>query len=460
MCYLKRSRDHIYYYIDFMNKKLILYTLVAALGGLLFGFDTAVINGAIPYFSEYFQLDEAMKGWAVSSALVGGILGALFAGRPGDYFGRRATLKFTAVLFLVSAFGTGLADSFSMFVIFRLIGGIAVGAASVLSPMYISEISPPADRGKLAVTFQLAIVIGILVAFFSDYLLINIGENNWRWMFISESLPALAFFILLFFVSKSPRWLVKNGDLLQAKTVLESIHSAENSERTLKEIQASIDKQVIEKMSVLFKKPYLKLVLIGMTVAMLNQFTGINIIMYYATDIFRAAGFSTDSSIGQTVILGGSNLVFTIIAMRVIDNFGRKNMLLLGSLGMPVFLSLFAWAFMNGNTSGVILVLLLVGFTACFAFSQGAVIWVLLSEMFPNNIRARAMSVSSFALWFFNGLTAFLFPVIVGILGNGKGIGYVFIFYAAATFLSFFFFRKYLVETKGKSLEELEKETT
>ncbi len=443
-----------------MKKNLILYTFVAALGGLLFGFDTAVINGAIPFFSEYFQLNEEMIGWAVSSALVGGIIGALFAGLPGDYFGRRATLKFTAVLFLVSAFGTGLADSFSTFIIYRLIGGVAVGAASVLSTMYISEIAPPKFRGRLAVTFQLAIVMGILVAFFSDYLLLNIGENNWRWMFISEAIPALAFFILLFTVSKSPRWLVKNGQQDQARIVIEKVNNNSDVETTLDAIKGSINTEVIEKMSVLFKKPYLKLVLIGITVGMFNQFTGINIIMYYATDIFRSAGFSTDSSIGQTVILGCSNLVFTLIAMRVIDNFGRKNMLLVGSLGMPVFLSLFAWAFYNGNTNGYVLVVLLVGFTAFFAFSQGAVIWVLLSEMFPNNIRARTVSISSFSLWFFNGLTSFLFPVIVGYFGNDNGIGNVFVFYALMTFLSFFFFRKYLFETKGKSLEELEKDTS
>mgnify|MGYP005853408681 CR=1 FL=1 len=443
-----------------MKIKLILYTLVAALGGFLFGFDTAVINGAIPFFSEYFGLDEAMKGWAVSSALVGCMTGALFAGKPGDYYGRRASLRFIAILFLISAIGTGLANSITTFVICRLIGGVAVGAASVLSPIYISEISPPANRGKLAVTFQLAIVIGILIAFFSDYLLIATGKNNWRWMFISEAIPALAFFILLFFVSESPRWLVKTGNIKKARVVLDSIHPGSDAEKILNEIRSTIHNEVLEKWSALFRKPYLKLVLVGITVAMFNQFTGINIIMYYATDIFRSAGFSTNSSIGQTVMLGGSNLIFTLIAMQVIDKFGRKNMLLLGALGMPVFLTLFSWAFIFDNTSGFILVVLLIGFTASFAFSQGAVIWVLLSEMFPNIIRARAMAISSFSMWFFNGLTTFLFPVIVGLFGNGKGIGSVFIFYSLMTILSFFFFRKYLVETKGKSLEEIERQTT
>ena len=441
-----------------MKRKLILSTLVSAIGGLLFGFDTAVINGAIPFFSEYFGLNDVMKGWAVSSALLGGIIGALIAGKTGDRFGRKTTLKYTAVLFLISAFGTGLADSITAFVFYRLIGGIAIGAASVLSPMYISEIAPPAHRGKLAITFQMAIVIGILVAFFSDYLLLNTGPNNWRWMFVAEAVPALVFFVLLFFVSRSPRWLVKTGKTDEAKAVIESLNAGTDVSATILEIKDSLDNSLTEKWSVLFRKPYFKIVLIGITVAMFNQLTGINIIMYYATDIFRAAGFSTGSSIGQTVIIGGSNLVFTIIAMSVIDSLGRKKMLLFGSLSMPVFLLLFAVTFFFGYSESMAVVLLLVGFTACFAFSQGSVIWVLLPEIFPNNIRARALGISTFTIWFINGLTTFLFPVVVGFFGDGKGIGTVFLFYAAITFLSFFFFRKYLVETKGKSLEKVEKE--
>ncbi len=441
-----------------MKRKLILCTLVSAIGGLLFGFDTAVINGAIPFFSEYFGLTDVMKGWAVSSALLGAIIGALGAGKPGDRFGRKTTLKFTAALFLISAFGTGLADSITVFVLYRLLGGVAVGAASVLSPMYISEISPPAHRGKLAITFQLAIVIGILTAFFSNYLLLNTGVNNWRYMFIAEAVPALFFFVLLFFVSKSPRWLVKAGKTEEARAVIESMNAGTNVSETLREIKESIDNSLTEKWTVVFGRPYLKILLIGVAVGMFNQLTGINIIMYYATDIFRTAGFSTDSSIGQTVIIGGVNLVFTLIAMTVIDRLGRKKMLLFGSASMPVFLLLFALTFFFGYSESIAVVLLLVGFTACFAFSQGSVIWVILPEIFPTNIRARAMAISTFTLWFMNGLTTFLFPVIVGFFGDGKGIGSVFLFYAAITFMSFFFFRKYLFETMGKSLEKLEKE--
>ncbi|MEI6456395.1 MAG: sugar porter family MFS transporter, partial [bacterium] len=431
-----------------MKQALLKYTFVAALGGLLFGFDTAVINGAMPFFTEYFGLDKTGQGWAVTSALLGCILGALFVGKPGDIFGRRYMLRILAVLFFITALGTGFAQDFVVFVIFRFIGGLAIGGASVLSPMYISEIAPAKYRGRLTATFQLAIVIGILVAFFSDYLLLDTGSNNWRWMFIAGGLPALVFFILLFFVRRSPRWLVKTGRIDEARETIAAVNPDGDAEGILQEIRESINTEVMSKNIYLFRKPYLKLVLIGIAVGMFNQFTGINIIMYYATDIFRSAGFSTGSAIGQTVIIGMTNLLFTMVAMTIIDKVGRKNLLLTGSIGMTIFLTVFAIAFLSGHTGGFLLLALLIGFIGFFAASQGAVIWVLLSEMFPNNIRARGSAIGSFSHWFFNALLSFLYPIVVGVIG----VGYVFIFYAVATFLSFFFFRKYLVETKGKSL--------
>lgn len=436
-----------------MKRVLILYTFVAALGGLVFGFDTAVINGALPFFTKHFDLSHAMQGWAVSSALIGCIIGALFIGRPGDSFGRRYMLKILAILFIVSSIGTGMATSLTIFVVFRFIAGLAIGGASVLSPMYISEIAPPKQRGRLTATFQLAIVIGILVAFFSDYLLVSTGPENWRWMFIAGLIPGLALFLLLFFVSESPRWLVKMGRMEAALDVITSVNIEADPGQTLREIQDSIDNEVIGKNIYLFKKPYLKLVIIGIAVGMFNQFTGINIIMYYATDIFRSAGFSTNSAIGQTVIIGLTNLLFTLIAMSIIDKVGRKTLLLVGSIGMTIFLGLFAFLFKSGNTSGFWILGMLIGFIAFFAASQGAVIWVLLSEMFPNNIRARGSSIGSFSHWFFNALLSFLFPVMTGAFG----VGNAFVFYALATFISFFFFLFFLKETKGRSLEELEK---
>lgn len=438
-----------------MKNPLYLYTFVAALGGLLFGFDTAVINGAIPFFTKHFDLTDAMKGWAVSSALIGCVVGALAVGKPGDFFGRLLVLRFLALMFLVSAIGSGLAWSFSSFVVFRVIGGLAIGGVSVLSPLYIAEIAPAAYRGRLTVTFQLAIVVGILVAFFSDYLLLHTGENNWRWMFVTGALPAILFFVLLFRVSQSPRWLVMKGQIAKAREVLKEVNPGIDTEQLLNEIRDSVNIEVLGKSIYLFKKPYLKLVMIGIAVGMFNQFTGINIVMYYTTDIFRAAHFSTDSAILQTVIIGFTNLIFTLIAMRLIDKIGRRKMLLIGSVGMSVFLTLFALAFITGAFGNLMPVIMLVGFVGFFSSSQGAVIWVLLSEMFPNNIRARGASIGSFSHWFFNALMAFLFPFVAGLFPNTTGIGYIFLFYAAATVFSFFFFRKFLVETKGKRLEEM-----
>lgn len=438
-----------------MTRKLIITTLTASFGGLLFGFETAVINGALPFITQFFSLTDAMKGATVSAALVGCIVGALAVGRPADRFGRRTLLRALALLFLISAIGTGFASNIQAFIIFRFIGGIAVGGASVISPMYISEISPAEYRGRLTVSFQLAVVVGILFAFFTDYLLINTGENNWRYMMLSMGLPAIVFYVLLFFIDRSPRWLIKEGKREEAIEVFKHLNPEADSEKLVEEIQKTIDKKAVQKFSVLFKKDYSKLLIIGIAVGMFNQFTGINIIMYYATDIFRSAGFSTDSAIGQTVLIGLVNLIFTILAMRLIDKIGRRKLLLTGTLGMAFFLGLFAYAYLSDAFSSWMLLVSLICFIAFFASSQGAVIWVILSEIFPNNIRARGASAGSFSHWFFNGLTTFLFPVVIGLFSGSKGVGYVFIFYSIMTFLSFFVFKKYLMEMKGKTLESM-----
>ncbi len=359
--------------------------------------------------------------------------------------------KVLAVLFFLSALGTGLADSFTLFTLARILGGLAIGGASVISPMYISEIAPPKMRGKLTATFQLAIVLGILSAFFSDYLLVGI-ENNWRWMFLVGTFPAIIYFTLLFFVVRSPRWLVKAGKNDEALRTIKKVNPGSDSDKTLFEIQESIKNESLSKGANIFKQPYFKLVLIGIAVGMFNQFTGINIIMYYATDIFRAANFSTESAIGQTVVIGLTNLVFTVFAMFIIDKVGRRTLLLVGSLGMTVFLGLFAFTYFVVTFGGYFQLILLIGFIGFFASSQGAVIWVLLAEMFPNSIRGRGTSIGSFSHWFFNALMAFIFPISV----KAFGVGYVFAFYALTTLISYFFFKKFLHETKEKSLEELE----
>lgn len=440
-----------------MKRKLILYTLVAAIGGLLYGFDTAVINGAFPFFTSHFNLNDVMTGWAVSSALVGCIVGAIGAGRPGDRFGRREMLKVSAILFLVSAFGTGLAGNVQLFILARFIGGLGVGIASVLSPTYISEIAPASNRGSLIVTFQLAIVVGILVAFFVDYLLIHTGANNWRFMFLSESLPALLFLVLLYRVARSPRWLMKKGKPEEAGKIIRELMPGEDPELILDEIRKSLETEKLETQERLFKKPNLKFTLIGITIGLFSQFTGIAIVMYYATDIFRAAGFSTDSALGQTVILGLANLIFTILAMRFIDRLGRRKMLLAGMLSMALFLGLFAVEFMFDTFGGGLMLFFLIGFVASFASSMGAVVFVLLAEVFPNRIRSRGVAMGSFAVWIINGGITFLYPVVVGAFGDGKGIGFSFAFFSVMTFAGFFIFRKFLFETSNMTLEEIER---
>jgi sugar porter (SP) family MFS transporter len=440
-----------------MPRSLYIYSLVAALGGFLFGFDTAVINGALPFFRDYFQLDKVMEGWAMSSAIIGCVIGAIAIGRPADKYGRRYMLKVTALLFLVSAIGTGMANNISWFVFFRIVGGLGIGAASVLSPTYISEIAPPEYRGRFTILFQLAIVVGILAAFATDLALLGTGKNNWRWMFISEAIPAILFLGLLFFVSRSPRWLVKQGKYEEARQVIKKVNPGNDHERLLTEIRNSINTDVVEHYRYLFRKPYLRLVIIGILIGMFNQFTGIAVVMIYSSDIFRAAGFATESAILQTVVVGFTNLAFTILAMFFIDRIGRKFMLLLGSVGMTLFLAVFSYIFFKGIGGAMPLVFML-SFVACFAFSQGAVVWVLFAEMFPNNIRSRGVSIGSFSHWVFYALLLFLFPVIQKSFTNNDGIGYIFAFFAAVTFISFFFFRKYIVETKGQSLEELEKQ--
>lgn len=439
-----------------MKKSLFLYAFVAALGGFLFGFDTAVINGALPFFRDYFELDKVMEGWTMSSAIFGCIVGAIAIGKPSDIYGRRNMLKIMAALFLISAIGTGMATNVTSFIIFRIIGGLAVGGSSVLSPMYISEIAPAEYRGRFAITFQLALVVGILIAFATDLALINTGVNNWRWMFISEAGPAILFFSLLFFVRQSPRWLVKKGNFDEAKLVIEKVNHAADCEKLLTEIKNSINSDVVQHFKYLLKKPYIRLVIIGVLIGMFNQTTGIAIVMIYSSDIFRAAGFGTESAILQTVIVGFTNLTFTLIAMVFIDRIGRKFMLLLGSVGMTIFLGLFSYVFFN-NIGGFMPLVFMISFVAFFAFSQGAVVWVLFAEMFPNNIRARGVSIGSFSHWVFYAILLFFFPVVKKSFTDNSGIGYVFAFFAVLTFISFFFYKKFIVETKGKTLEEIEK---
>jgi sugar porter (SP) family MFS transporter len=447
-----------------MNKTLIKCTFAAALGGLLFGYDTVIINGAMLDLVKYFQLTPVIQGWTVSSALVGCIIGTIFIGKPGDIYGAKRLLQLLAIMFLASSVGCGLASNISIFILFRFIGGLAIGGASVICPVYISEISPPKHRGVLTATFQLAIVLGILMSLISNYLLLNIGEQNWRWMLFSGALPAVAFFIMLFFIRKSPRWLVKKGRIEEAKKNIEELSSHEiDTNQTIIDIQESINIENLGKKINLFKRPYRRIILIGIFVGIFSQLTGIGVVFYYSAQIFSIAGFSPDTSMLQSVILGLTNLVFTILAMAVIDKVGRKKLLLFGQIGMVIVLGLFGYGLLTGDIRGYWLVVLLVAYIAFFASSMGVVIWVILSEMFPNIIRARGASLGSFANWGVSASLNFVFPMVVGLFGTKlaqqqKGMSFAFIFLAFVSFIGFIFLKKYMIETKGKTLEQIEKE--
>ncbi len=447
-----------------MNRVLIQCTIASALGGLLFGYDTVIINGAMLDLVRHFNLTPAVQGWTVSSALVGCIIGTILIGRPGDIFGAQRLLQLLAVMFFISAAGCGIAPTIDVFITFRFIGGLAIGGASVLCPVYISEISPPKHRGLLASTFQLAIVAGILLSLISNYMLLNIGENNWRWMLFSGSLPAVAFFLMLFFIRKSPRWLVKKGRIEEARKNLEDLSSHEiDTEQTIREIRESITNEDTAKKINLFKKPYRRIVFIGIFVGIFSQLTGIGVVFYYSAQIFSIAGFSPDTSMLQSVILGLTNLVFTLLAMMLIDRVGRKRLLLVGQLGMVAVLALFGYGLLSGNIRGYWLVVLLVAYIAFFAASMGVVIWVILSEMFPNVIRARGASLGSFANWGVSASLNFLFPQVVALFGTTlaqqqKGMSLAFIFLAIVTMAGFFYIKGNIIETKGKTLEQIEKE--
>jgi sugar porter (SP) family MFS transporter len=447
-----------------MNRTLLKCTIASALGGLLFGYDTVIINGAMLDLVRHFQLSPAVQGWTVSSALVGCIIGTLIIGRPGDIFGAQRLLQLLAVLFFASSVGCGLAPTIDVFILFRFIGGLAIGGASVLCPVYISEIAPPKHRGVLASTFQLAIVSGILLSLISNYLLLNTGENNWRWMLFSGAFPAVAFFLMLLVIRKSPRWLVKKGRIEEARKNIEDLSSHEiDTDQTIKEIQESINIENEGRKVKLFKRPYRKIIFIGIFVGIFSQLTGIGVVFYYSAQIFSIAGFSADSSMLQSVILGMTNLVFTLVAMSLIDKVGRKKLILVGQLGMVSVLALFGYGLLSGNISGLWLVVLLVAYIAFFASSMGVVIWVILSEMFPNVIRARGASIGSFANWGVSASLNFLFPIVVGFFGvtlaqQQKGMSFAFIFLAFVTLIGFFYLKKYMIETKGKTLEQIEKE--
>ncbi len=446
-----------------MNKKLLSAAIISALGGLLFGFDTAVISGAEQAIKEVWSLSDKSHGFTISIALIGTIFGALFAGKPGDKYGRRNVLIVLALFYTVSAIGSGLTHNWYGFLFYRFLGGLGVGASSVLGPMYISEISPARMRGRLVAFFQFNVVFGIFLAFLSNFIVNNlIDVDAWRWMLLVETIPAGLFLILLFFIPQSPRWLVKVNRDEEARVILKMMGS-KNPENELVEIEKSLEKEKKGKHEHLFSRKYSFPILLAFLVATFNQFTGINAILYYAPRIFELAGLAKDSALIQACTIGFTNMIFTIIAMFTIDRFGRKTLLMIGSVGMFVFLSLVALNFYQNNQDGYSILIYLVGYCAFFAFSQGAVIWVFISEVFPNAVRAKGQSLGSLTHWAWAAVITWLFPIIVG--SDNKeafemttGGAVAFTVFAFAMILQLIFVLKLMPETKGKSLEELEKE--
>ncbi|HUA14879.1 MAG TPA: sugar porter family MFS transporter [Verrucomicrobiae bacterium] len=451
-----------------LNRYLIRSTIVAALGGLLFGFDTAVISGTTSNLVQVYSLPASLfwlaqllhasnasllLGISVSAALIGTILGAMFAGIPGDKYGRRDSLRVMAILYVVSALGCAFAWNWGALVFFRFLGGLGIGGSSVLGPMYIAEIAPAAWRGRLVGVFQFNVVAGILLAYFSNYL---VGtqhfsvDADWRWKLGIAAAPAALFLALLFTIPRSPRWLVKTQRLDEAREVLR-LTGEKNYEQDLREIVASIDAEHGHADEPLFSRKYGFPIFLAVTVGFFNQLSGINAILYYLNDIFAFAGFSKVSGDLQAVVVGFTNLIFTIIAMSVIDKVGRKKLLLIGAVGTAVCLAGVA-AIFSTNRHQELLVWLLVGFIASFAFSQGSVIWVYISEVFPNRVRAKGQSLGSLSHWLMNAAISFAFPTLAA---WSKSIP--FMFFSAMMVLQFFVVLFVYPETKGLTLEEMQK---
>lgn len=425
--------------------------LIAALGGFLFGFETAVISGAEKTIMELWELSPFWLGFTVASSLIGTVLGSLIVGVPARIYGRKKVLLAIALLYVVSAIGCASISAWLLFVLFRFLAGVAVGASSVVGPMYISEISPAQLRGRLAGSFQLNIVGGIFIAYLTNFLFVGLGDDSWRWMLGIMVVPAGLFWILLRTIPESPRWLILNNREQEAVPVMQRLQ-----EPDVPGAIRAIRESVKTHQENLFQKRYAKPIIYAVLLAMFNQLSGINAILYYAPRIFELAGFSKAEAYLQPVYIGAANLLFTLLAMTVIDKFGRKTLLLIGSLGMILFLGLTAYSFKDPANLGGNVLIYLIGYIAFFAFSQGAVIWVFISEIFPNSVRSQGGALGSFTHWIMAAIISWTFPIIVA--GSEMGGFYSFVFYSGMMLLQLLFIWKVMPETKGRSLEEIQKD--
>lgn len=424
--------------------------MIATMGGLMFGFDIAIISGAVPYIQPYFGWSELELGWGVSSLLVGAIIGAFGSGVVTDRFGRKRVLIVVALFFAVSCALTAISSSSLLFILSRLFGGLAVGAASVLSPMYVAEVSPAGKRGMLVAIYQLAIVLGILCSYIINYWLHDI-DNNWRWMFATGVAPSVLFFGGLFFIPESPRWLYKAGRKDESYRVLARIGGEVLAGAEIKEISESLDGSSSASRGELFKPGYRKVMIVGFFLAVLVQVSGINTVIDYAPKILLAAGVEIKNALLQTSILGLINFVFTFVAILFIDKAGRRRLYLIGSMGMAITLVMLAVSFfleMDGIFTLACIMLFLAFFSSCI----GPVFWTLVSEIYPNRIRGKALAFASFTQWIFNFLVVLLFPHFLASVGGAA----TFLFLALMSLTQWLFTYMYVPETKGKSLEEIE----
>lgn len=445
---------------------------VAALGGLLFGYDWVVIGGAKPFYEKFFHLTEpALQGWAVSCALVGCLTGAIISGSLSDRYGRKRLLMLAAFLFAVTSLGTASASSFKIFVMWRILGGVAIGLASNLSPMYISEVSPAESRGKLVSLNQLTIVIGILMAQFVNWLIaqrvpldataVDIlhswnGQTGWRWMFGVTALPSLLFFVGMLFVPESPRWLARAGKREKARALLTRIGGASYATQALEAIETTLRS---EQKKVSFRDladpKLVKILFLGVVLAVYQQWCGINVILVYADEVFSAAGYKVSDILLNIVIAGAVNVVFTFVAIATVDRIGRRILMLIGSAGLAVVYTLLGVGYYI-HSQGLHMLILVVMAIACFAMSLGPVVWVVISEIFPNRIRGAAMSVAVSSLWIACFVLTYTFPLLNAALGPAK----TFWIYAGICAAGFIFVQFRLPETKGKTLEQIEMDLT
>lgn len=450
---------------------LLRISLVSAMGGLLFGYDWVVIGGAKPFYERFFDIASStnLQAWAMSSALIGCVVGAVVSGLVSDRLGRKKSLLGSAFLFLIASLGTGFSESFGVFTGFRMLGGIGIGLASALSPMYIAEIAPSQLRGRFVSLNQMTIVVGILLAQIvnlsiadkvpdgaSDALIATSwnGQMGWRWMFWACGVPSLLFFLFTFFIPESPRWLLKVGKTETAFPILTKIGGEEYARREVSAIKASLS-DMSEKVDfkALFNPVFIPVLIIGIVLAVFQQWCGINTVFNYAEEIFTAAGYGVSDTLFNIVITGGVNLIFTFVAMFTVDKWGRKKLMLFGSIGLALNYILLGSAFFF-HLKGVAVLILVVTAIAIYAMSLAPIVWVILSEIFPNRIRGAAMALATFALWVACFVLTYTFPL----LNKSLGAAGTFWVYSGVCLFGFIFIAFRLPETKGKSLEEIEKQ--